>query len=190
MTRAIPDVRPWQPGDAALAAAAEPFLSASSLSHRFLAGTAGRLPAAYLRHIDAGARAEWDAQVAEVPGMLLGWAEFGRVPGERETADIAVIVADPWHRQGIASALIRSLLPRMIEAGVRVMNADVLPSNAAAQALLTSLFAPDLRYAYEDGVVRFRAPLTMPAGATANFVRTRASRARVLTTSAAMPGRA
>lgn len=152
-------LRPWRPGDEALAAAAEPFLSAASLSQRFLAGTGGRLPAAYLRHVAKGARPEWDAQVAAAPGALLGWAEFGRAPGERDTADLAVLVADPWHRQGIASALIRSLIPRMAAAGVRTLHADVLPSNQAAQALLRSIFEPDLRYVYADGVVRYAAPV-------------------------------
>jgi ribosomal protein S18 acetylase RimI-like enzyme len=161
------EIRAWQHGDARLAAATEPFLSASSLSHRFLAGTGGHLPTAYLRHIAGGARPEWDAQVAAGPGHLLGWSEFGRAPGEHDTADLAVLVADPWHRQGVASALIRAMLPRMAEAGVRTLHADVLPSNQAAQALLMSVFGRGLRYVYEDGVVRYRVPLNAAITAAA-----------------------
>jgi ribosomal protein S18 acetylase RimI-like enzyme len=172
------EIRPWQCGDAALAAAAEPFLSASSLSHRFLAGTGGHLPAAYLRHIEAGARPEWDAQVAAAPGHLLGWTEFGRLPGGLDTADIAVLVADPWHRQGIAGRLIRAMLPRMAAAGVRTIHADVLPSNQAAQALLASVFGTGLRYSYEDGLVRYRVMLTPPIAAAAIAARRTTARGR------------
>jgi GNAT superfamily N-acetyltransferase len=159
------EIRPWRSGDDALALAAQPYLSAKSLANRFLAGTGGRLPAMYLRHVAAGIRPEWDAQVAAipeqfigwaaVPGHLAGWAEFGRMPGVQDEADLAVLVADPWHRQGVASALIRALLPRVIDAGVRHLHADVLPGNIAARALLTSLFGTDLRSATEDGVLRY-----------------------------------
>lgn len=153
------DIRPWHQGDEELAVATERFLSAASLSHRFLAGTGGRLPAGYVRHIAAGPRPAWDAQVAACDGHLIGWAEFGRMPGELVRADLGVIVADPWHRQGVATALIRALLPRMADAGVRHLRADVLPGNRAAHGLLASLFGPHLRAEYADGVVRYQAPL-------------------------------
>jgi GNAT superfamily N-acetyltransferase len=156
------EIRPWRPGDEALAAATQPFLSIKSLSSRFLAGTGGRLPAGYLRHVALGARAAWDAQVAAVDGHLLGWTEFGRSPGTITEADIAVLVADPWQRQGLATALIRAMLPRAFAAGVRAISADVLPGNEAAHALLRSLFGVRLRYAYQDGIVHYTAPLTVP----------------------------
>src|SRR5215831_19257329 len=101
------DIRPWHQGDEALAVATERFLSAASLSHRFLAGTGGRLPGGYVRHIAAGPRPAWDAQVAACDDHLIGWAEFGRMPGDLALADLGVIVADPWHRRGIATVLIR-----------------------------------------------------------------------------------
>jgi GNAT superfamily N-acetyltransferase len=153
------DIRPWHQGDEALAVAAEPYLSAASLSHRFLAGTGGRLPTGYLRHVAAGPRPAWDAQVAACDEHLIGWAEFGRLPGDLLRADLAVIVADPWHRQGIATVLIRALLPRIAAAGVRELRADVLPGNRAAHGLLASLFGPHLRAGYDGGVVRYHADL-------------------------------
>ena len=104
-------IRPWRTGDETLAGAATAYLSVTSLTNRFLAGTGGRLPAAYVRHIAIGPRPTWDAYVAEGDGHLIGWAEFGRVNATSPEADLAVIVADPWHRQGIASAMIRALLP-------------------------------------------------------------------------------
>jgi GNAT superfamily N-acetyltransferase len=134
-------------------------MSVASLTNRFLAGTGGRLPAAYVRHVTAGARPTWDAQVAVGDGHLIGWAEFGRSIATSPEADLAVIVADPWHRQGIASSLIRALLPRCTAAGVTHLSADVLPSNHAAYALLRSLFGEQLRGELSDGVVRYALPL-------------------------------
>jgi GNAT superfamily N-acetyltransferase len=148
-------IRPWRTGDEALANAAIPYLSVTSLTNRFLAGTGGRLPTAYVRHLAAGPRPTWDAYVAEGDGHLIGWAEFGRVNATSTVADLAVIVADPWHRQGIASAMIRALLPRCFATGVASLGADTLPGNTAAHGLLRSLFGDHLHGAFSDGVVRY-----------------------------------
>jgi GNAT superfamily N-acetyltransferase len=153
------EIRPWQCGDEILAVAAERHLSTTSLAYRFLTGTGGRLPKEYLRHIAAGPGPTWDAQVAVGPAHLIGWAEFGRLPGRPEEADLAVIVADPWQRRGIATALVRAMLPRCLAAGVRQLHADVSPTNRAARGLLQSLFSPALSAAYVDGVVHYELSL-------------------------------
>jgi GNAT superfamily N-acetyltransferase len=153
------EIRPWRCGDEALALAAEPYLSMRSLNQRFLAGTGGRLPASYLRHVAGGPRPTWDAQVAVGPGHLIGWAEFGRYSPGSDEGDLAVMVADPWHRQGIATALIQAMLPRMTAAGLHTLHADMLPGNAAAFGLLTSLFGR-LTGAVTDGVAHFDMTLT------------------------------
>jgi RimJ/RimL family protein N-acetyltransferase len=154
------EIRPWRCGDDVLATAIQPHLSESSLSHRFLAGTGGRLPAAYLRHIAAGPSQIWDAQVSAGDGQLYGWAEFGRLPGEIAVADLAVLVADPWQRQGLATAMIRALLPRAAAAGVTTIHADVLPSNRAAHGLLRSLFGERLHPEFADGIARYEVALS------------------------------
>jgi ribosomal protein S18 acetylase RimI-like enzyme len=153
------EIRPWQCGDELLAVAAERHLSVTSLAYRFLTGTGGRLPKDYLRHIAAGPGPTWDAQVAVGSGHLIGWAEFGRLPGRPEEADLAVIVADAWQRQGIATALVREMLPRCLAAGVRRLHADVSPTNRAARGLLRSLFSPGLSAAFVDGVVHYELSL-------------------------------
>jgi GNAT superfamily N-acetyltransferase len=164
------EIRPWRPGDELLALAAERYFSAASLSQRFLTGTAGRLPVPYLRHIAAGPRDAWDAQVAATPTHLIGWAEFGRLSGNPRDADLAVLVADPWQRRGVATALIRALLSRCVEAGVRRLHADVAPGNHGVRALLGSLSLPGLTAAFVDGTVHYELPLpvalrdTPPAG--------------------------
>lgn len=149
------DIRPWRTGDELLAVAAERLLSRRSLSNRFMAGIGDRLPSWYLRHISAGPRDVWDAQVALDGDQLLGWAEFGREPGRCDQADIAVIVADPWQRRGIATALIRELVIAATAAGVEQLSADVLPENQAAHALLASVLGPGLTWRYDGGSVHY-----------------------------------
>ena len=152
-------IRPWSHGDLALAVAAQPYLSMETLTRRFMAGTGGRLPEWYLRHLAAGPRPTWDAEVAAESGMLLGWAEFGRLADDPTVADLSIVVADPWHRRGIGSALVRSILPRCVDAGVRTLAADVLPSNRAARGLLTSVFPTGMVSSFRDGVLHFEIAL-------------------------------
>lgn len=169
-------IRPWRTGDETLACAAVPYLSVTSLSSRFLAGTGGRLPAAYVRHVAAGPGLTWDAYVSEGDGHLIGWAEFGRVNATSPEADLAVIVADPWHRQGIASAMIRALLPRCFATGVARLGADILPGNTAAYGLLRSLFGDHLHGEFSDGVVRY----TVSVADLDRYAANRAGRAAAL----------
>lgn len=153
-------IRPWSIADVRLAESAQSQLSVLTLARRFHYGTGGRLPAAYLRHLAGGPRPEWDAQAALADGQLCGWAEYGRRRGAWDTADLAVLVADPWQRRGIAAALIRGLVPRMICAGVRSLTVEVEQSNRAARALVLALAGPDLPAAYGDGLVRYQISLT------------------------------
>jgi ribosomal protein S18 acetylase RimI-like enzyme len=153
------EIRPWSHGDVDLVVAAQPYLSMETLTRRFHAGTGGRLPEWYVRHLAAGPRSTWDAEVAAVGGMLVGWAEFGRLPGRPSVADLSIVVADSWQRRGVGSALVRSMLPRCVEAGIRMLEADVLPSNRAARGLLTSLFPTGMVSSFRDGALHFEISL-------------------------------
>ena len=148
-------IRPWRDGDRALVVAAQEHLSPRSIDRRFLVGSGGRLPAAYLAHVAAGPRAEWDAQVAVEGGELCGWAEYGRIPGCGPAADLAVLVADPWQRTGLARALIRALVQRMIAAGVTTIHADVAGSNAPTRGLVRALAGADPGPTYADGLLHY-----------------------------------
>ena len=153
-------IRPWRLGDEILAVAAEPVLSARSLDNRFLVGAGGRLPSEYLRQIAKGPRPIWDANVAVRDDMLIGWAEFGRRSATDDDADLGVLVLDPWHRQGVATALIRELLPRAYAAGVRRLTADVLPSNDAAHRMLAKVFGRTPTWQYAGAVVHYEFELS------------------------------
>ncbi|WP_432993284.1 N-acetyltransferase family protein [Dactylosporangium sp. CA-233914] len=148
-------IRPWRAGDERLVEAVQRHLSARSIDRRFLAGSGGRLPAFYLCHIAAGPRPEWDAEVALDGGQLCGWAEYGRRPADAPEADLAVLVADPWQRTGLATTLIRALVPRMAAAGVRTVQADVSGTNAATKGLVRALAGPNHAAIHEDGLLRY-----------------------------------
>ncbi|GAA3291281.1 GNAT family N-acetyltransferase [Dactylosporangium vinaceum] len=154
-------IRPWQTGDEHLAVKMERHLSARSIDRRFLVGSGGRLPRFYLRHIAAGARPEWDAQVALDDGELCGWAEYGRRPACSPAADLAVLVADPWHRTGLATALVRALVHRMIAAGVRTIEADVTSGNAASHGLIRALAGAQQSPSYADGLLHYSFDLSL-----------------------------
>ncbi|HTJ34133.1 MAG TPA: GNAT family N-acetyltransferase [Dactylosporangium sp.] len=148
-------IRPWRDGDRGLVVAAQEYLSPRTIDRRFLVGSGGRLPSSYLAHIAAGPRPEWDAQVAVDGGVLCGWAEYGRIPGGGPAADLAVLVADPWQRTGLASALIRALVQRMIAAGVTTIHADVAGSNAPSRGLVRALAGSDPGPSYADGLLHY-----------------------------------
>ena len=152
------DIRPWRPGDQELLIAAQRDLSRASLSNRFFVGTS-TLPVKYLRYVANPPRDRWDAQVATHRGRLLGWAEFARLPGSADEADIAVLVVDAWQRQGVATALFRAMLPRAVAAGIKVAHADVEPRNLAARRMIRAVFGDTLSASYEDGLLHFRMSL-------------------------------
>lgn len=146
-------VRPWRTGDEKLLHAA--CFSAASLTSRFMVGTRC-IPAAYLRHVATVGRDRWDAQVATYRGRLLGWSEFGRWRSYGDEADLAVMVVDAWQRRGVATALVRAMVPRAAAAGVRVLHADIAVDNLAARSLAGTFFT---QAAYVDGLLHFRLPI-------------------------------
>ncbi|OLB64825.1 MAG: hypothetical protein AUI10_09425 [Actinobacteria bacterium 13_2_20CM_2_72_6] len=152
------EVRPWRHGDQALLIAAQRDLSPASLSNRFFVGVS-TLPVKYLRYVAHAPRERWDAQVALQRDRLLGWAEFARLAGRPDEADLAVIVIDAWQRRGVATALFEAMLPRAAAAGVRVMHADVEPRNTAARAMIKTISGGRLTAAYEDGLLHYRMSL-------------------------------
>jgi RimJ/RimL family protein N-acetyltransferase len=131
-------VRPIAPGDKEGLAAAFHRLSAESRQRRFLT-PATELSAedlAYLTEVD---HRRHEALVAIDPadGSIVGSTRYVQVPGERETAEIAVAVADDWQRRGVATALLSALSKRAHENGVLRFRAYVSSENAVVVDALT-----------------------------------------------------
>ena len=72
-----------------------------------------------------------EAIVAADPadGSLIGSARYVQVPGERETAEVAVVVGDDWQRRGVATALLAALSTRARENGIERFRAYVASDN-------------------------------------------------------------
>jgi RimJ/RimL family protein N-acetyltransferase len=149
------ELRCWRRGDETLLVQAGSELSRRSLRSRFLSGTA-RIPETYLRHIATAPPERWSAELAIEEERVIGWAEYGRYPHQPAEADLAILVVDAWQRRGVASALVKAMLPRCADAGVRMLRADVDPSNTAARAVLRRFFGTDLHATIADGLLHYR----------------------------------
>ena len=138
-------------------------ITASMRSH--LLDLDGRRRAAWLAEVTQVAEPTGmteAAEVTQVTGMTeaTGTTEGGQaVDGSRSGSrraigiaryaaisptcvELAVSVADDWHRHGVAAALIGRVLDSARAAGFRQVHADVLPDNAAALGLMRRIF-PD-----------------------------------------------
>jgi RimJ/RimL family protein N-acetyltransferase len=124
-------IRPWECGDFALLAAAAPRLSERTLRLRFW-GSFQSLPPTYLSSTERRWPFAWDAVAALDGSEFVGWAEYGRYPGDLRNADIAVCVVDDEQGHGIGTALLNALLERARSAGLASVHADIEPFNNAA----------------------------------------------------------
>src|SRR5215218_6259998 len=113
------EVRPWRPGDLVLLRDAESSFSPTALSSRFLVGT-HRFPSAYLHRLERpfDPKRPWQGLVALADGKLVGIGECAWGPGaDIEPAELAVLVADAWHRRGIGARLTCELLGACLNNG-------------------------------------------------------------------------
>jgi acetyltransferase len=75
---------------------------------------------------------------------LVGVARLARLPnqGERSIAEVAVVVRDDYHRQGIGTELLRLLLILARWMGIEVLTATVQSDNLAIAGILNKLNLP------------------------------------------------
>lgn len=78
-------------------------------------------------------RADSDVLAADLDGRLVGYAVCWTTAGQSELGNVAV--AYGVRRAGVASALVRGALERLVERGSRECFLEVRVSNLAAQAL-------------------------------------------------------
>jgi acetyltransferase len=130
-------VRPLEPDDAPELAAAIERLSPESRYRRFLSPIP-RLRASHLRSLTDVDHHTREALVAFDPSSRrgLGVARWGLLIDVPGAAEVAVGVADDRQRLGLASALLRLLLDRAKEVGLREARAATQADNRAALHLL------------------------------------------------------
>jgi RimJ/RimL family protein N-acetyltransferase len=81
-----------------------------------------------------------EAVVAVVDGEIVGVARYARQRGSN-AAELAVVVADEWHRQGLATRMLTALAQLARAASVERFTATVQPDNPPALALLRRFHA-------------------------------------------------
>lgn len=125
-------IRPIASGDEPLLAALYGRLSPESRRRRFLVAPERLADEDLHRLVDVDHRRH-DALLAleAASGEPVGEARYVRVPGDRETAEVAAMVADDWQRRGVATALLTELTDRARAHGLRrysaIVSADNLP---------------------------------------------------------------
>lgn len=138
----------------------------------------------YLTRVDHN-RHEAVIAIDEASGTPLGVARYVRIPGEREAAEVAVVVIDSWHRRGVGTALLEELTERARSNGIRRYKAYVSPDNdivigalerAGAERVGGADGDEELEFAFElpgEGIgERLRDALRMAGGSQLDFLAT------------------
>ena len=129
-------IRSIQAGDSARLAAAFDGFSDRTRYLRFL-GPKPRLTAAELRYLTDVDQHRHVALAAVGPtGAFVGIARYAMAPGDEDTADVAVVVADEWQGRGVGTQLMRELVARAAANGIPKLTATTLHENPGARALL------------------------------------------------------
>jgi len=102
-------------------------------------------------------RYERDSIAALEGGEVVGLAQYSRRVGSHE-ADIAIVVADAWQRQGLGTRLLAALADRAAAHGITAFNVSIQGDNPAAIRLLKRL-APGTRLMFAGGVGEAVIPL-------------------------------
>ncbi len=99
-----------------------------------------------------------EAIAAVEGGEIVGVAQYARLPGASQ-ANLAVVVADDWQRQGVGTRLIAALAERAVEEGIGSFAVDIQGDNYGALRLFKRT-APGTRIAFFGGVGEGVIPLT------------------------------
>jgi GNAT superfamily N-acetyltransferase len=102
------------------------------------------------------------ALVALRDDRIVGIAEWARFDPDDPTADIAVVVAEPCRRTGVAGALLRRLARDARSHGVDAFSGSILTVNRPTIALVQRV-APTHTTTFDGGTVEVRIPLRASA---------------------------
>lgn len=128
-------IRPIEPGDKERLVNGLARLSAESIRKRFLAAKP-RFTKAELRYLTEVDGRNHIALVALLDDELVAVARCVRLPDRPGTAEMAIVVGDPWQGQGIGRALALALADAAVAVGIRRFAATMLGDNEAARRLM------------------------------------------------------
>jgi protein lysine acetyltransferase len=130
-------------------------LSDESIRKRFLAAkprfTRGELR--YLTEVDGTNHIALVAVLEDDPDQLVAVARCVRLPDRVATAEMAIVVGDPWQNQGLGRAMATALADAALAVGIRRFAATMLGGNEAARRLMRT-FARRLEEGQVHGGVR------------------------------------
>lgn len=147
-------LRSWRADDIDKLGQAAAGISQDALALRF-GVPCTTIPDWYLARITEGwARSTWNAEVAEIGGHIVGWAEYGLNSDPRH-ADVAALVCDQYQGSGLGTRLVKEVASLAQAAMVCVLHAQIQVGNqAACKALYAAL--PDLQHTgLQDGQWHF-----------------------------------
>lgn len=98
-----------------------------------------------------------EAVVAVLDGEIIGVARYVRRPG-LETAEVAVVVADDWQRQGLGTRMLGALAELAAPAGIRTFTLSMQADNRAALRLLRR-FYPEAALTHSQGIYETTIPV-------------------------------
>jgi len=149
------DIRPIEPGDKEKLVTGLRQLSDESIRKRFLAAkprfTSAELR--YLTEVDGCNHIALVAVLEQNPDQLVAVARCVRLPDRPSTAEMAIVVGDPWQNQGLGRALATALADAALAVGIRRFAATMLGDNEPARRLMRT-FARRLQEGHVSGGVR------------------------------------
>lgn len=91
-----------------------------------------------------------EAVAAVEGGEVIGVAQYARSGGSR-LADLAIVIADGWQRQGLGTRLLTALSERAVAEGIDGFAVDIQGDNYAALKLFKRV-APGVRLTFLGGI--------------------------------------
>lgn len=134
-------------------------LSPETVYRRFLSPIARPEQAGPERLLDVDHR-DREALVGVVDGEIVGVARFARWPGT-DAAELAVVVADAWQRQGLATRMLAALAGVASSAGIRRFTLTMQADNGPVLGLVRQLY-PSASLAFAQGVYEATVPVPRP----------------------------
>ena len=165
MVARVPVADAIRPASAADAGALSDFFAGLSTQTRYLRFFAPLTPGPALVRKMSGGDGRTHAVVAVRGGVIIGhgMAVDGAGSLDDRTADVGVVVADPWQGHGVGSALLRALTAGAQARGVTSLTMDVLPGNRRMLALIARHW-PAARPEHSEGFASFHVQLPRPNG--------------------------
>ena len=131
-------IRPIEPGDKERLVNGLRQLSEESIRKRFLAAKPRFTKAElrYLTEVDGVNHIALVAVLEDDPDQLVAVARCVRLPDRPGTAEMAIVVGDPWQGQGLGTAMTRELADAAVAVGIRRFAATMLGDNEPARRLM------------------------------------------------------